>query len=315
MAIEGVSGARMGRLPSTTAVMGGPMTQRFNAQPAGTGEQTRPLLTYNQQQQWPNQGSAGDSTGDDDQEPDDEGDVDSSADDADDQYEEDAAAAETVPDSIKALKAERQRSNRLEQDIRQLKCQLSQFSKINPEEYERLQQAEADRLEFERQLASREKQLERTAARKVQQIAKERDEAREEVLRLRKDRLLERLFIDADGRPGGDNRGSFFEIFRNQVGSEFRLASDQHGRDYLEPIDSTGAKLLGNDGEITANEHVENLRTHPVLSFLFNQRGAIGPSTVIAEFDGNGQPVNLANMSTSELYLASYARKKAGARA
>ena len=145
-------------------------------------------------------------------------------------------------------------------------------------------------------------------------MAKERDEALRQVDDLRKDRLLERLFIDAEGRPGGDNRGSFFEIFRHQVGGEFRLTRDQHGRDMLEPIDSSGSALLGDDGALSSEQHVETLRTHPVLSFLFAQRGGIGPTTVMAEFDGNGAATNLQNLSASELYLASYARKPAGAR-
>ena len=45
-----------------------------------------------------------------------------------------------------------------------------------------------------------------------------------------------------------------------------------------------------------------------------NQRGGLGPTAVIAEFDGNGQATNLQAMSASELYLASYARKPAGPR-
>ena len=67
----------------------------------------------------------------------------------------------------------------------------------------------------------------------------------------------------------------------------------------------------GDHGNLDAASHVETLRTHPVLGFLFNQRGGLGPATVISEFDGNGQANNLQAMSASELYLASYARKPA----
>ena len=111
------------------------------------------------------------------------------------------------------------------------------------------------------------------AQRKVRAAAKERDEAQAEVLNLRKERLLERLFLDADGRAGDDNRGSFFEIFHKQVGSKFRLTTGSNGRDVLEPIDSKGNVLLGDQGHLDAASHVETLRTHPVLGFLFNQRG------------------------------------------
>ena len=71
---------------------------------------------------------------------------------------------------------------------------------------------------------------------------------------------------------------------------------------------------LGDYGSLDDASHLETLRTHPVLGFLFTQSGSLGPTAVIAEFDGNGQATNLQAMSASELYLASYARKPAGPR-
>ena len=124
------------------------------------------------------------------------------------------------------------------------------------------------------------------------------------MLNLRKERLRERLFLDVDGRAGGDNRGCFFEIFQKQVGSEFLLATGSNGLDVLEPIDSKGNMPLGDHGNLNAASYGENLRTHPVLGFLFNQRGGLGPAAVIAEFDANGQATYLQAMSASELYLA-----------
>ena len=53
-----------------------------------------------------------------------------------------------------ALKAGRRKANQLEQDIRVLKRQLQEFSKINPEEYERLQDAERQKVELEQQRGS-----------------------------------------------------------------------------------------------------------------------------------------------------------------
>lgn len=268
------------------------------------------LISYAQPQHWPNQEPPAqpDELEDDDLDEDDELDADEPL----DEPGEEALASRPEPSD--ALKAERRKTNQLERELRTIKRQLAQFSKINPDEYERLQEAERQKEQLEREIASRELQLEAAAARKVKAAAKERDEALQDVQNLRKERLLERLFVDADGRAGGDNRGSFFEIFKHQVGSEFRLTKDGAGRDLLEPIDSKGNVLLGDHGNLDAADHIESLRTHPVLSFLFNQRGGLGPATVIAEFDGNGQPTNLQSMSASELYLASYAKKPAGAR-
>jgi hypothetical protein len=267
------------------------------------------LACYAQPQHWPNQEPPAqpDELDDDDLEDDDH-----DPDEPLDEPGEEALASR--PEPTDALKAERRKTNQLERELRTIKRQLAQFSKINPDEYERLQEAERQKEQLEREIASRELQLEAAAARKVKAAAKERDEALQDVQNLRKERLLERLFVDADGRAGGDNRGSFFEIFKHQVGGEFRLTKDGAGRDLLEPIDSKGNVLLGDHGNLDAADHIESLRTHPVLSFLFNQRGGLGPATVIAEFDGNGQPTNLQSMSASELYLASYAKKPAGAR-
>lgn len=277
----------------------------------------QPLVTYGQQQQWPNQAPAesdpDDADGDDGANPPDD------ADDVDDDQDDDSAAGGGPDDDdddtrASALKAERQKTNRLEKELRGVRRQLTQLSKINPEEYERLKEADRQKAELETEIANRERQLQLSAERKVRTVAKERDAALAQVEEIRKERLLERLFIDAEGRPGGDNRGSFFDIFKQQVGGEFKLHKDGNGRDQLVPIDSKGNPLLGDDGQVNAPEHVESLRSHPVLSFLFQQRGGLGPATSIAEFDGNGNITNMQEMSTSELYRATYAKKPAGSR-
>ena len=287
----------------------------------------QPLVSYGQQQQWPNQGPDDDSDDNDsagagaaggaDDDLDDEDDElgadpdDLDADDPGADPPEEPAASDGISE---ALKAERRRTNQLERELRTMRRQLAQFSKINPDEYERLQEAERQKVQLEREIAHRERQLQLSADRKVRTVAKERDQALAQVEELRKDRLLERLFVDAEGRPGGDNRGSFFDIFKQQVGGEFKLEKDGNGRDRLVPIDSKGNPLLGDDGQVGANEHVESLRSHPVLSFLFQQRGGLGPNTTIAEFDGNGNLTNMQEMSASELYRATYTKKPAGAR-
>ncbi|MEY4809251.1 MAG: hypothetical protein RLZZ206_3640 [Cyanobacteriota bacterium] len=50
----------------------------------------------------------------------------------------------------------------------------------------------------------RERQMEEASAQKVTAIASERDEAKQQVLQLRKDRLLERAFSQAEGRRHRD---------------------------------------------------------------------------------------------------------------
>jgi hypothetical protein len=215
-----------------------------------------------------------------------------------------------VPD---ALKAERRRSNQLEKEIRTLKQQLNRFSEINPEEYTRLQETEKQKQQLEQQLELRERQMEEASARKVAAIAAERDSAAERVLQLRKERLLERAFSEAEGRTGGDGRGTFFDVFKGQLWESFRLVPSKDGSDSLEPLDAQGQPLLGDDGRpLTASEFLEDLRVHPVYGFLFQQRGAMGGPAAVNYGTGtvgaNGELINPQAMSAAELYRAGFGK-------
>ncbi|MCP9819852.1 hypothetical protein KBZ18_10140 [Synechococcus sp. Cruz-9H2] len=214
------------------------------------------------------------------------------------------------------LRAERRRNNQLEKELRTLRTQLARFSEINPDEYARLQETERQKQELERQIQQRESQLSDAHTRRVRTVEKERDDARQQILDLRKERLLERLFHDAEGRVGGDDRGSFFEIFKAQCGTMFRLAKDKTGRDQLEPIDHDGNPLIGEQGAVSSADLIEDLRGHAVLGFLFQQRGGPFPNAMPdRSFDGSDDPVNLQAMSSSELYLAAVRKTTPTARA
>lgn len=133
-------------------------------------------------------------------------------------------------------------------EIRTLWQQLNRFSEINPEEYARLQEAERQKQILEQQIELPERHMEEASAQKVADVAAERDEAKQQVFQLRKDRLLERAFSQAESRTGGDARGTFFDIFKGQLGTCFRLSSGSDGKDLLEPLDGQGKPLLGDHG-------------------------------------------------------------------
>jgi hypothetical protein len=214
-----------------------------------------------------------------------------------------------------ALKAERRRSNNLEKELRGLRQQLTRFSEINPEEYARLQEAERQKQHLEQQLELRERQMEEAAAKRVAAVSAERDAAHERVQELRKERLLERAFSEAEGRTGGDGRGTFFQVFRSMLWDCFRLGSSKDGSDALEPLDAQGQPLLGDDGRpMTTADYLDQLRIHPVYGFLFQQRGAMGtggmPTGTAAGSlgaSGFGELINPQAMSASELYRAGFA--------
>ena len=213
-----------------------------------------------------------------------------------------------------ALKSERRRSNQLEKDLRGLKQQLNRFSEINPEEYSRLQEAERQKQLLEQQIELRERQMEEASSKKVLAAITERDGAQALVLALRKERLLERAFSEAEGRTGGDSRGTFFDVFKGQLDASFRLCTskDVNTPDSLEPLDGSGQPLLGEDGRpMSVNDFLDQLRIHPVYGFLFQQRGAIssfgpgvGPALAANPF---GEVINPQSMTAAELYRASFA--------
>jgi len=231
--------------------------------------------------------------------------------------EMDAGITQGSDGLTEALKAERRRSNQLEKELRGLRQQLTRFSEINPEEYARLQEAERQKQHLEQQLELRERQMEEATTKRVASVAAERDAANDRVQELRKERLLERAFSEAEGRTGGDGRGTFFQVFKGQLWDAFRLSSSKDGQDQLEPLDGQGQPLLGDDGRpMSTADFMDALRLHPVYGFLFQQRGAIGNTSLTsnaalttgggAATGGFGEVLNPQAMSAAELYRAGF---------
>ena len=277
---------------------------------------TAPWQVYGQQQQQPNQGPAGSAPPatdpdllDSDEDEGGSGDMGGIGDDSFDAAPpQDSSTGSGDTDDTPAastaepLRAERRRSNQLEKELRKARAQLSRFSEINPDEYARLQDAERKREEFERQVGDRERQLNEANIRRVRSVEKERDEARSQVQNLRKERLLERLFSEAEGRVGGDERGTFFDTFVTLCGGHFQLG-DVDGRERLLPVDGKGQPLTADGVALCDGDYMEELRRHPVFSFLFQQRSGLYAGTVAEAGHDHSAAPNLQTLSTAELYL------------
>ncbi|WP_254953266.1 hypothetical protein [Cyanobium sp. Cruz-8H5] len=277
---------------------------------------TAPRQVYGQQQQQPNQGPAGSAPPatdpdllDSDEDEGGSGDLCGADDGLDSAIPQDPTGSSDTDDAPAAttsnaepLRAERRRSNQLEKELRKARAQLSRFSEINPDEYARLQDAERKREEFERQVGDRERQLNEANIRRVRSVEKERDEARSQVQNLRKERLLERLFSEAEGRVGGDERGTFFDTFVTLCGGHFQLG-DVDGRERLLPVDGKGQPLTADGVALSDGDYMEELRRHPVFSFLFQQRSGLYAGTVAEAGHDHSAAPNLQTLSTAELYL------------
>ena len=274
-----------------------------------------PWRSYSQHQQQPNQGSTGSvqpATDPDLLDSDGAADAGLDAADGDDTLDlslpQDSSPSDNddppaaASSNADPLRAERRRSNQLEKELRKARAQLSRFSEINPDEYARLQDAERKREEFERQVGERERQLNEANLRRVRSVEKERDEARSQVQNLRKERLMERLFSEAEGRVGGDERGTFFDTFVTLCGGHFQLA-EVDGRERLVPVDGKGQPLTADGVALSDGDYMEELRRHPVYSFLFQQRSGLYSAAVPETGHEHGGAVNLQTLSTAELYL------------
>ena len=151
-------------------------------------------------------------------------------------------------------------------------------------------------------MGERERELKEANLRRVRSVEKERDEARSQVQNLRKERLLERLFSEAEGRVGGDERGTFFDTFVTLCGGHFQLG-DVDGRERLLPVDGKGQPLTADGVALCDGDYMEELRRHPVFSFLFQQRSGLYAGTVAEAGHDHSAAPNLQTLSTAELYL------------
>jgi hypothetical protein len=122
------------------------------------------------------------------------------------------------------------------------------------------------------------------------------------VQNLRKERLMERLFSEAEGRVGGDERGTFFDTFVTLCGGHFQLG-EVDGRERLLPVDGKGQPLTADGVALSDGDYMEELRRHPVYSFLFQQRSGLYSAALPESGLEHGGTVNLQTLSTAELYL------------
>ena len=75
------------------------------------------------------------------------------------------------------------------------------------------------------------------------------------------------------------------------------------GRERLLPVDGKGQPLTADGVALSDGDTMEELRHHPVYSFLFQQRSGLYSAAVPETGLEHGGAVNLQTLSTAELYL------------
>ncbi len=108
--------------------------------------------------------------------------------------------------------------------------------------------------------------------------------------------------VEGEGRIGGDERGTFIDTFVTLCGGHFQLG-EVDGRERLLPVDGKGQPLTADGVALSDGDTMEELRHHPVYSFLFQQRSGLYSAAVPETGHEHGGAVNLQTLSTAELYL------------
>jgi hypothetical protein len=108
--------------------------------------------------------------------------------------------------------------------------------------------------------------------------------------------------VEGEGRIGGDERCTFFDTFVTLCGGHFQLG-EVDGRERLLPVDGKGQPLTADGVALSDGDTMEELRRHPVYSFLFQQRSGLYSAAVPETGLEHGGAVNLQTLSTAELYL------------
>ena len=86
-------------------------------------------------------------------------------------------------------------------------------------------------------------------------------------------------------------------------GGHFQL-ENVDGRERLLPVDGKGQPLTADGVALCDGDYMEELRRHPVFSFLFRQRSGLYAGTVAEAGHDHSPPPNLQKLSTAALMNA-----------
>ena len=211
-----------------------------------------------------------------------------------------------VDNLLRALRAERESRKTYEKELAEQKRALEKFKEINPEEYRRLQE-EAAIAERERQAAEERTALLEEKYGAQARAAKQEAEAHQKaLLEYRKRYALEKVFLQANGRPDAVDGVSFFDMMADRVGDQFRL----EGNGTVTVVDKNGDPVLDSETgkRIDPSEYLSQYKEHPIYGTFFRGSKGSGAGLGLGSSDVSGVTADdLLSKSPDEMFESAFA--------
>lgn len=206
-----------------------------------------------------------------------------------------------IEDLLKALRAERDLNKANAKALREAKSQLAQLEGVDPELHAKLVAEAAKRQELEAETQARVQSIEKSYSEQLAAAKQQQEAAASQVAHLQKQWAFEKAFTEAGGRSG-----RFTELAFRELGDRVKLESDGS----LAVVDKSGAYVLEDGKRVKPAEWLKTFKADEVVGYWFQaERGAGSglapqPGTALA----NG--ADMHSLSTSELFMQGFARKK-----
>lgn len=216
-----------------------------------------------------------------------------------------AYSEEEVQNLLKALKAERESRKIYEKEVKEKAAQLEKFAQINPDEYRKLQEEAAIAAREKAAADERTALLEEKYGSQAAEAMKAKEAAQRELQEFRKRYALEKVFFAAGGRTDSADGVSFFDLFADQVGAQFRL--EPNGS--VTVIDANGDPVLDSDSgrRVNPEDYLGRFKGHPIYGTFFRGTKGSGAGLGYGGTDANGiTGEDIGNMSTEDLFLRAF---------
>jgi hypothetical protein len=216
-------------------------------------------------------------------------------------------SAEEVQNLLSALKSERSARKAQDKALKEAGTKLATLEQINPEEYQKLQEAAARRAEFEAEYqakdSQRAKQLE-----EIQSTAAQREQSlQREIATMREHRAFERLFTS---KAVGGKGGRFLDMAFDQLRGSLRLEGDGS----FTVLDGSGDPLLDSETgkRVEPSSFLSRYKSDEFLGFAFEPEQGYGGGAFPAGPGrrDTGNPVHdLKGLSTDEIFARTFGRR------